>query len=113
MRLNHSLITLALVSVAGTAHAQAGLRHDLSYSGAPQLPPLHTYHYADGRFYRSNSTPDSTGTWNLGRSGVTCPMPVAHADSAAVDSMPVARSGVTEPMPVAKSGCWNPLDPKH
>ena len=113
MRLGHSLIILALVSVASTAHAQVGFRYDPSYSGAPQLPTLHTYDYVDGRFYLSNSAPKSTGVWDLVRSGDTCPMPVVHADSATVDSMPVARGGVTEPMPVAKSGCWNPLDARH
>ena len=42
----------------------------------------------------------------------TCPMPVAHIDSAN-DPMSVAGGGPTEPMPVARSGCWNPLDPSH
>lgn len=43
----------------------------------------------------------------------TCPMPVAHTNSAKDDPMPVARGGPTAPMPVAKSGCSNPLDPSH
>ena len=41
----------------------------------------------------------------------TCPMPVAHTNSAEVEPMPVARGGPTAPMPVASSGCSNPLDP--
>src|SRR5205809_349308 len=45
----------------------------------------------------------------LGTHLYTCPMPVAHTDSAKEDPMPVARGGTPEPMPVAKSGCWNPL----
>jgi hypothetical protein len=49
----------------------------------------------------------------LGQYLSTCPMPVAHTDSAKEDPMPVARGGTTEPMPVAKSGCWNPLNPSH
>ncbi len=49
----------------------------------------------------------------LGPHLYTCPMPVAHTDSAKEDPMPVARGGTPEPMPVAKSGCWNPLDPSH
>ncbi len=49
----------------------------------------------------------------LGTHLYTCPMPVAHTDSAKEDPMPVARGGTPEPMPVAKSGCWNPLDPSH
>ena len=49
----------------------------------------------------------------LGTPLYTCPMPVAHTDSAKDDPMPVARGGTTEPMPVAKSGCSNPLDPSH
>jgi hypothetical protein len=43
----------------------------------------------------------------------TCPMPVAHTNSAEVEPMPVARGGATAPMPVARSGCSNPLDPSH
>jgi len=39
----------------------------------------------------------------------TCPMPVAHTDSAKEDPMPVARGGTPVPMPVAKAGCSNPL----
>jgi hypothetical protein len=49
----------------------------------------------------------------LGTPLYTCPMPVAHTDSAKDDPMPVARGGTTEPMPVAKSGCSNPLGPSH
>ena len=40
----------------------------------------------------------------------TCPMPVAHTDTAKEDPMPVARGGSAVPMPVAKPGCSNPLD---
>ena len=39
----------------------------------------------------------------------TCPMPVAHTDTAKEDPMPVVRGGTPVPMPVAKSGCSNPL----
>ena len=39
----------------------------------------------------------------------TCPMPVAHTDSAKEDPMPVVRGGTPVPMPVAKPGCSNPL----
>jgi len=39
----------------------------------------------------------------------TCPMPVAHTDTAKEDPMPVARGGTPVPMPVAKPGCSNPL----
>ena len=39
----------------------------------------------------------------------TCPMPVAHTDTAKEDPMPVARGGTAVPMPVAKPGCSNPL----
>ena len=39
----------------------------------------------------------------------TCPMPVAHTDSAKEDPMPVVRGGTPIPMPVAKAGCSNPL----
>ncbi|SRR6266576_6160786 len=49
----------------------------------------------------------------LGPPLYTCPMPVAHTDSAKEDPMPVARGGTPERMPVAKSGCWNPLNPSH
>ena|SRR2546422_979836 len=49
----------------------------------------------------------------LGTHLYTCPMPVAHTDSALEDPMPVIRGGTTEPMPVAKSGCWNPLNLSH
>ena len=40
----------------------------------------------------------------------TCPMPVAHTDSANQDPMPVARGGTPVPMPVVKPECSNPLD---
>jgi hypothetical protein len=49
----------------------------------------------------------------LGTHLSTCPMPVAHTDSAKEDPMPVVRGGTPEPMPVARSGCWNPLNPSH
>ena len=49
----------------------------------------------------------------LGTHLYTCPMPVAHTNSANDDPMPVARGGTPEPMPVAKSGCWNPLNPSQ
>ena len=66
---------------------------------------------APGRAIGVASTSDSVVF--LGPHLYTCPMPVAHADSAKEDPMPVARGGTTEPMPVAKSGCWNPLNPSH
>jgi hypothetical protein len=46
--------------------------------------------------------------------GFTCPMPVAHTDSAKEDPMPVAHGfGNAVPMPVVGSGCSNPLDRKR
>lgn len=47
---------------------------------------------------------------NLLADAYTCPMPVAHSDTAKEEAMPVARGGTPVPMPVAKPTCSNPLD---
>jgi len=104
MRSATSLIAMALATWGASVRAQAIGRapppfpawqpsfHIRSFSSASMSGPL----------FHPGTLPATVHT---------CPMPVAHTDSAKQDPMPVARgAGTPVPMPVAKAGCSNPLD---
>jgi hypothetical protein len=113
MRLATPLIAIGLAFSGTTARAQAvAVPHLSAPSGQPSfhvpmdLLPLRP---TKGTSLRDISEPafEPIKPW---ADVYTCPMPVAHTDTAKEDPMPVARGGTPVPMPVAKSGCSNPLD---
>ena len=113
MRLATPLIAIGFVFSGTTARAQAvAAPHPSVPSGQPSfhvpidLPPLRP---AKGPSLSGISEP-AFESIKLLADVYTCPMPVAHTDSAKEDPMPVARGGTPVPMPVAKPGCSNPLD---
>ena len=112
MRLATPLIAIGFALSGATARAQAvAVPHPSLPSGQPSfhvpmdLLPLRP---AKGPSLRDISEPsfESIQPW---ADVYTCPMPVAHTDTAKEDPMPVARGGTPVPMPVAKPGCSNPL----
>ena len=118
MRFATPLIAIGLAFWGTNVGAQAiGIPHPSVPAGQPSfhvqsfgstpmsglvLQPLHgwTVTSASESLLASVSPPASV---------CTCPMPVAHTDSAKEDPMPVVRGGMSAPMPVAKAGCSNPL----
>ena len=119
MRFASPLVALGIAFSGTTAGAQAvAVPHPSVPSGQPSfhIPGLESTP-KNGLSLRpakgpslatiSESAFEST---NLLAHVYTCPMPVAHTDTAKEDPMPVAQGGTPVPMPAAKSGCWNPLD---
>ena len=117
MRLATPLTAIGFAFSGTPARAQAvAVPHPSVSSGQPSfhvpmdlLLPLRP---AKGPSFRDISDPafESRTPW---ADAYTCPMPVAHTDTAKEDPMPVARGGTPVPMPVAKPGCSNPLGPGH
>lgn len=116
MRLATSLVAIGLAFSGTTAGAQAvAAPHPSVASGQPSfhipldLQPLRPAKESSLRDM-SERTFESIRSW---ADEYTCPMPVAHTDTAKEDPMPVARGGTPVPMPVAKPACSNPLGIVH
>ena len=103
MRFVLLLLVLAPPLAATNLLAQSSPLSQLSFPGGKPVLSVRTYVFE----------PVPALSWEAAKPASTCPMPIAHTNSAKEDPMPVARGGTPEPMPIARSSCWNPLFPEY